>query len=268
VKTSIRTVAVQAALCFLLPACVTSTQATRLQKDLDDVKRQVFQVQQDTAGSRAQIEEMSRRGGGGDGSAGQAEIQSAIRSVLDQIQGLTERMEELKSRMAALSQEIQSLKSAGPRSYNQVEGSGGAPASPVPQSSNGAAADAAGAAFKTAYSDYSKGNYELAVMGFNEFLRAYPSNPLCADAQYWIGECLYSQGKYKEAGEAMDRAVEKYPSSEKLPAALLKKGYAQIESGQTPMAVATLQRLIDGYPQTDEARLAADRLRLLGLRAR
>ena len=44
----------------LLTSCLTSTQATRLQSDLDEVKKQLFQVQQDTAASRSKLEEVDR----------------------------------------------------------------------------------------------------------------------------------------------------------------------------------------------------------------
>ena len=253
-----------AVLLLLLSACVTSTQATRLQKDLDDVKRQVFQVQQDTAGSRAQLDDLSKRLPGSAPAGGQADLQAAIRSLLDQMQTLTQRLDEMSTKMSSLSQEMQAMRSPGSRGAPSQDGAGSGPPS-TPQAAP--STEPADQAFKTAYADYSKGNYELAVMGFGDFLKSWPAHALSADAQYWIGECLYSEGKYKESIEAMDRAVRKYPSSEKIPPALLKKGYAQIESGQTPGAVTTLQTLIDKYPQTDEARLANERLRQLGLRA-
>ena len=43
---------------------------------------------------------------------------------------------------------------------------------------------------------------------------------------------------------------------------------SQLESGQTSLGVATLQRLIEAHPAADEARLAAERLKDLGLRVR
>jgi tol-pal system protein YbgF len=250
---------------LLLSACVTSTQATRLQKDLDDVKRQVFQVQQDTAGSRAQIDDLSKRLTGSAPNGGQGELQEAIRGLLDQIQTLGQRLDEMKTRMSSLSMEIQALRTPGSRTAPPQD-SGSASPSAVPRGSQ--SNEPADQAFKTAYADYSKGNYDMAVTGFGDFLKSWPAHPLSADAQYWIGECLYSEGKYKESMEAMDRTVRQYPGSEKVPAALLKKGYAQIESGQTSGAVATLQSLMEKYPQTDEARLASERMRQLGLRAR
>ena len=168
---------------LLLSACVTSTQATRLQKDLDDVKRQVFQVQQDTAGSRAQLDDLSKRLPGSGPGAGQADLQEAIRSLLDQMRTLAQRLDEMKTRMSSLSLEIQAIRAPGSSgSPPQDAGSTSPPATPRGVLSS----EPADLAFKTAYADYSKGNYEMAVMGFGDFLKSWPSHPLSADAQYWI----------------------------------------------------------------------------------
>ena len=256
-------------LIVILGGCVTSSQATRLQKDLDDVKRQLFQVQQDTAGSRAQIDDLTRGLGKQDGSSStQADLNASIQSLLDQIQTLSEKMREMVSRMAALSQEIQGLKEAGRRNGGPSGAAGPVPPSTAfpTESSAAPAPNAADRAFRTAYADYSKGNYELALMGFNEFLRTSPGDPRGAEARYWVGECLYSQGKYKEAIEAFDLVLTAQPEFEKVPAALLKKGYAQIEMGQTSKGVETLGKLMSTHGDTDESRLASERLRQLGLR--
>jgi len=248
-----------------LSACLTSTQATRLQQDLDDVKRQVFQVQQDTAGSRAKLEEIDKKLApqeGGASSAQQADLQASVRRILDQVQTLSQRTEEIWNRLASLANEMQSLQDRPRRGSSSPEISPpGAGTGPAPSDAE------ADAAFRTAYTDYTKGNFELALAGFTEFLHASPDHALSQDAQYWIGECLYSQGKYTEAAEAFDRCVARQPNGERVPAALLKKGLAQIESGQTAPGVSTLQKLIEKAPQSDEARLAAERLKQLGLRA-
>jgi tol-pal system protein YbgF len=121
--------------------------------------------------------------------------------------------------------------------------------------------------FNAAYSDYSKGNYELAVMGFSDFLKTHASHPLASDAQYWIGECYFSQGKYKEASEAFDKTTKSWPTCEKAAPALLKKGLAQMELGQTSRAVPTFQKVVSEHPDSEEARIAAARLQQLGLRS-
>jgi len=241
---------------ILLTGCLTSTQATRLQTDLDEVKRQLFQIQQDGAATRSRVDEIDRRmaAGGASPAPGQADLQAAVQTLLDQVQALRAQLDDINTR----------LTHAAPAGGVNTGGGFAAPPASTPM---GEPAAPGSQAFNAAYADYSKGNYELATMGFEEFMRSSPSSPLAGDAQYWIGECLYSQGKFGEAVEAFDRVVTLYPGSDKAPAAMLKKGYALIESGQTTLAVTALQQLTDAHPDSDEARLAEERLRRLGLRA-
>jgi tol-pal system protein YbgF len=235
----------------LFSACVTSTQATRLQKDLDDVKREIFQVQQDSAASRSKIEEVARRLGNAEApSSSQADLSATMRALLDQVQALSERLKETSARMASLSQELQGVREQAGRGGT----ASGAPAASPPGAGPGAPPGARAGS--------------PADAAFKEFLRSGAGQPLASDAQYFIGECFYSQGKFKEAADAFDQVVQKYPSSDKVAPALLKKGYAQIESGQTASGVATLQKLIDMSPDSGEARLAGERLKQMGLRSR
>jgi tol-pal system protein YbgF len=244
--------------------CLTSTQATRLQTDLEEVKKQLFQVQQTAAGNRTRLDEIATRVTGQDpsGSPGQNDLRSTLQAVLDQNRALGEQMEDIKARLASLSHDVQSLQGrpASPAAGSQRPGGTQAPASP--------AAGTNDPAFGAAYADYTKGNYELAVMGFTDFLKAHPGSAQAPDAQYWIGECLYSQGKFREAVEAFDQVGSKYPGAARVPAAMLKKGLAQIQAGQTTQGVSTLQKLIETHPQSEEARLAAERLQQMGLRSR
>jgi len=62
--------------------------------------------------------------------------------------------------------------------------------------------------------------------------------------------------------------IRRYPDGDKVPSAHLKRGFAFLELNQTAQGVVQLNALIEDYPHTDEARLARDRLRALGLRDR
>ena len=122
--------------------------------------------------------------------------------------------------------------------------------------------------YDTAYADYTKGRYALAIQGFQEYLQAYPSTDLSDNAQYWIGESHYAQKKYADAIADFDRLLKEWPKSDKAPAALLKKGYALLELGQKAEAVVQLQYVIHEHPASEEARLARARLKTIGVEAR
>ena len=119
--------------------------------------------------------------------------------------------------------------------------------------------------YQAAYRDYQRGNYDLALAGFRDFLSRYPDSELAANAEYWIGESLYSQKKYSEAIDQFNRVVNKYPKSDKAPGALLKKGYAYLAINDRPRAIVQFQYVVHEYPNSRESGLAKDRLKQLGV---
>ena len=73
--------------------------------------------------------------------------------------------------------------------------------------------------YQAAYRDYQRGNYDLAIEGFQDFLGTNANADLADNAAYWIGESLFSQKKYREAIGQFDAVVNKYPKSDKVPGA-------------------------------------------------
>jgi TolA-binding protein len=70
--------------------------------------------------------------------------------------------------------------------------------------------------YQAALRDYQRGNYDLAIEGFREFVAASPRADLADNAAYWIGESLFSQKKYRDAIEQFDSVVSNYPKSDKV----------------------------------------------------
>jgi len=122
--------------------------------------------------------------------------------------------------------------------------------------------------YRLGYSDYSKGNYDLALAELQDFVRLNPADDLADDAQYLIGEVYFSQQKYPDAVAAYDRLLAEHAGGDKAAAAYLKKGLALLEMNRTADAVIQLQHIVSAYPKSEEARLARERLRALGLRER
>jgi tol-pal system protein YbgF len=120
------------------------------------------------------------------------------------------------------------------------------------------------ALYSSAYADFSKGNYALAIQGFEEYAERYADTELADNALYWIGECNFSQGRYKVAVDAFDAMLEKYPQSDKAAAANLKKALAFVQLNQLGQGIEQLRFVAATYPGTDEARIAGDRLKSLG----
>ncbi len=118
-------------------------------------------------------------------------------------------------------------------------------------------------AYYTAYSDYIKGNYSLAIAGFREFYEKNKNSSMADNALYWIGESYYSQGKYEEAIREFDNLIASYPKADNILSAYLKKGYALIELRRYFEAKAVLKELIQKSPLSEEAKLAEQKLKTL-----
>ena len=114
--------------------------------------------------------------------------------------------------------------------------------------------------FAAAYGDYSRGNYDLAVSEFRQYVETYPSSEMADNAQYWIGECLLAKKQYNEAIAEFDRLIMLFPKGDKVPGARFKKGVALMELGQSDAARAEFTALIRLYPKSNEATLARQQL--------
>ena len=114
--------------------------------------------------------------------------------------------------------------------------------------------------YDQAASDLTQGRYGLALQGFREFLRRFPSAELADNAQYGIGECFFAQAKFDSAAAEYARVGQAWPQGDRVPAALYKLALSQDKMGQADAARTTLQALVKRYPQSGEAQLARERL--------
>lgn len=243
---------------LLLAGCVSSADIDALQVQLTEIQRQVLYSQQQASSK----EEVTALGGqiGEQSDAfrrSAADMQVALDRLSAQIEELQANLADTNFRLNDLSQQIaatnQQLRAAR----------GGSAAAPAP---NPAAPTTDPAKlYQTAYNDYLRGSYDLAILGFRQYLEAYPDTELSDNAAYWIGESLYSQESYEQAIREFDRITSRYPRSDKLASALLKKGYAHLQIGEREQGVVQLRNVIRSYPSSDEADLARQRLRDLGV---
>jgi tol-pal system protein YbgF len=119
--------------------------------------------------------------------------------------------------------------------------------------------------FSAAYGEYLKGNYELALDQFRQYVQRFPSLETTDNAQYWIGECLYSLGRYQDAVNEFDALLRAYPQSDKALAARLKKALALLELGQREEAIAELRAVANHPTPSSEVTAARQQLQQLGV---
>jgi tol-pal system protein YbgF len=110
--------------------------------------------------------------------------------------------------------------------------------------------------YQFAYMDYTRGNFDLAIMGFRQYLEKYPAGVLADNSQYWIGECFFSQNKHVQAIEEFKKVIANYTKSLKNPPAKLKIALAFELLDKKEEALKLLAEVIDQYPDSDEAKAA------------
>lgn len=319
--------------------CLTASQESRLQTDLEEVRRQVFEIQRSNAEVAAKMEEVRAALAKQETASPTrwADIQALLQSLADEVRRLGARVDDGTARLGMLARDIAATRDQ----YRALEAriaammgaqgaavgsyAGGAPAgappppappaAPIGSAAAGpvpavgppqapapgtptapAGAPGIGAgpsapaappapqaaamgvsvptdeeqeeAFRAAYARFTRGDADAALAGFQQFLERYPLSPLAGSAHYYAGECHFSRQRYQEAAAAFSKAITGDPEGERAAAAYLKKGLSLLALKQTAQGVVQLQHVIEAYPRSEEARIAADRLRQLGLRDR
>lgn len=122
--------------------------------------------------------------------------------------------------------------------------------------------------YRSAYADYTQGQYPLAIQGFQQYLQDYGNTDLASNAQFYVGDSYYAQKDYKSAIKEYNKCITLYPKGNKAAAARLKKAYALLNMGQRTAGEHELTLLLRMNPNSHEADLAQERLRHLHAEAR
>lgn len=113
--------------------------------------------------------------------------------------------------------------------------------------------------YNTAYLDYIRGNYDLAIDGFKRYLKYFPDTELSDNAQYWVGECYYTKKLYPDAVLEFEKVITNYPDGNKVVSAIYKIGLAYESMSENKKAKVYYKRVFDNYPNAPEAKLARER---------
>lgn len=114
--------------------------------------------------------------------------------------------------------------------------------------------------YDAAMRDLSLGNYDLAEVGFLQFLENNPRSDLADDARYSLGETYYARKRYEEAVEEYQRVVTMDSKGGKTPAAMLKLGLCYHALQRPKDARTTWEELVKKFPFSEEAKVAEQRL--------
>ena len=198
-----------------------------------------------------------------------ADQKLSIDTIGDDVRVVREKVDDNNVRVSSLSQELEAIRTAVAQGPAPVSAPTGADAATPAGGQPPAAANPAGAQppaqspqrlYDTAWADYVAAQYNLAIAGFENYIRTFPRSEQAGDAQYFIGECYYQQGMFKEAAAAYDRGITAYPGSQKVPDMYFKRGMAFNALGLVDRARESWEYVVKTFPNSDAGRLARQRL--------
>lgn len=207
----------------------------------------------------------------------QANSGTRLDTMSTQVQGLSDNLEEIKSRIGKLNQQLVDLQNTVQSIDARLAGTApstapsGATGAPAPGSASAPAVAPLGAppSADTLYSnglrDITSGKYDLASSEFQDYLKYYGDTDLASNAQFYLGEISYAQKNYQQALQEFDKVLTNYPKSFKLASARLRKGQCLLELGQKNAGIRELRDVVKHYPGSPEERIARARLKDLGV---
>jgi tol-pal system protein YbgF len=92
-------------------------------------------------------------------------------------------------------------------------------------------------------------DYALAEETMRNFAQKYPSDPLIAESQYWLGESFFQRQLYRDAAEAFLGVTTKFDKSAKAPDALLRLGQSLAALKEREAACAAFGEVGRKYPR-------------------
>ncbi len=206
-----------------------------------DLFREIENMRQDLARMRGQLEVLSNG------------IEQAQKRQQDFYVDLDTRLRRLESAPAS------------PAIGGLPSGSGDiAPGGKLGAASSAHASGATGSAETRAYEAAQNlrriGNYQGAIVAFQNFLKQYPKSPLAPSAQYWIGDSYFNMRDFRLSISSQRLLIASYPESTKVPDALLNIASSQTELGETAAARKTMDELVAKHPASDAADKARRRM--------
>ena len=212
-------------------------------------------------------------------------------SMTGQIQALSASLDETKGQLSRLSDQlaqtqkiIQTLNTPASAPANGgAPGAAATPGAPGTAPAPGSGGNGAGGPdatmsappvpdpqtlYNSAYADYTQGQYQLAIQGFQQYLQNYGDTDLASNAQFYIGDSYYNQKNFKDAIKQYDQCIQSYPNGNKAAAAYLKKGFALLATNERAAGERELNLVLRKYPNSHEAEVARERLHSLRLARR
>jgi len=207
----------------------------------------------------------------------QADQKLLIDNLTNDLRVVREKVDDNNVRVGNLAQEVDSLRQlvqslqqrppvvsaepdAGGPPAASASGATGAAATAPPPPAAGASGQSPAKLWAQAYADYSQSLWDLAIEGFEAYIRYFPTSDNADDAQLLIGRSYIQNGKNDKAVEAFDKVIRGYPNTNSVPDSYYLKGLALKNLKQADRAREAFEFVVKTYPDSTAATLAQQQL--------
>jgi len=185
-----------------------------------------------------------------------ADQRLVVDNVAENVRILREKSDDTNVRLSTMTQELESMRAAihsmpapSPAPVDpSAPGDPNAPSAPAgnvpPQSGNVSPQKT----YDAAFNDYVGGQWDLAIAGFEFYIRSFPTSPTADDAQLNIGNSYFAMGNYQAAVTALQRVISDYPESNSVPQAYYKLGQSYEALKQVDLARRAYDTLLKTFP--------------------
>ncbi|MCP4568005.1 MAG: tetratricopeptide repeat protein [FCB group bacterium] len=248
------------AISLLIAVIVISGCATK--QDVMRVDEKVTQVRNDQRLFKVQIDKIDSLFISGTESNNRLRVD--VRSSLEDVIAL---LDQLKNQMDDLQQIVYRIEQQPGQSGTVIQ----QPLAAQPTDTAEAATDTTASVtsavdcrrlWDNAFKDMRRGQYDLALSGFSDYLKYCPKDNLSDNCQYWIAVTYQEMKQYESAITEFQKLLDSYPDSEKRSLAYFKIGRSYEELGNKTKALEYFLVLKDQFPETVEYEQAKDKIEL------
>ena len=191
-----------------------------------------------------------------------ADQKLVIDNLSNDVRVIREKLDDNNVRLGSLSQEVDALRQALQQAASRPtetpaagpdSAAGGQPPASAGAAQPGVVINSPKQLWDNAFADYTAGNYDLAIIGFDAFIKTFPKSDQADDAQVYICTAYLQQNKNDDAVKACDVAIRTYAGGNAVPEAYYRKALAQRNLKDVAAARSTLEDLMKQFPDSQFA---------------
>ncbi|MBD3170442.1 MAG: tetratricopeptide repeat protein [candidate division Zixibacteria bacterium] len=249
-RNTIKLIALSAAvlaMAALSGGCATRGDVKEIMTDLEDLRISYRQLEEKNEEADSLLREQGRQ---------MRNLSAEVNYSLDQ---LMERMQLIEGKLEDISTRM-----SGGYIHQEAPGPNAIPDSSADTTGRKDVEVSSKQLYDTAYMDFIKGDFKIAISGLREYLKNNPRSPLVDNARFIIAECYLNMKNYSKAVDEYNSLLKEHPRSEKVPSALVRLVEISLLRKDKRTANVYYNKLKESFPdelETERAKELIDNYR-------